>query len=94
MDAPRFDVLGIGNAIVDVVAPVPEAFLSKHGMHKGSMTLIDPATADTLYAAMPPGQESSGGSAAHTSAVAAASPISARSPPISWGMPSGATSQP
>ncbi len=72
MDAPRFDILGIGNAIVDVVAPVPEAFLSKHGMHKGSMTLIDPATADTLYAAMPPGQESSGGSAANTCAVAAA----------------------
>ena len=72
MDAPRFDILGIGNAIVDVVAPVPEAFISKHDMRKGSMTLIDPATADALYAAMPPGQESSGGSAANTCAVAAA----------------------
>ncbi len=71
-DPARFDVLGIGNAIVDVVAPVSEAFVSKHGMHKGSMTLIDPVTADALYAAMPPGQESSGGSAANTCAVAAA----------------------
>ncbi len=73
MDAPKFDILGIGNAIVDVVAPVTEAFISKHDMRKGSMTLIDPATADALYAAMPPGQESSGGSAANTCAVAAAS---------------------
>ncbi len=72
MDAPHFDILGIGNAIVDVVSPVPEAFLSKRGMHKGSMTLIDPATAEALYADMPPGQESSGGSAANTCAAAAA----------------------
>ena len=72
MDAPRFDILGIGNAIVDVVSPVPEAFLSKHSMHKGSMALIDSATADALYAAMPPGKESSGGSAANTCAVASA----------------------
>ncbi len=68
---PRFDILGIGNAIVDVVAPVPETFLSRHDMHKGSMALIDTAAADRIYAAMPPGQESSGGSAANTCAVAA-----------------------
>ena len=72
MDAPRFDILGIGNAIVDVVAPVPDAFITKHDMRKGGMTLIDPALADALYAAMPPGQESSGGSAANTCAVASA----------------------
>ena len=69
--APRFDVLAIGNAIVDVVAPVDEAFLQSQAMTKGAMALIDAAAADTLYAAMPPGQESSGGSAANTAAVAA-----------------------
>jgi sugar/nucleoside kinase (ribokinase family) len=68
---PRFDLLGIGNAIVDVVAPVPEAFITRHAMRKGSMTLIDAASAERIYAAMPPGQESSGGSAANTCAVAA-----------------------
>lgn len=69
--APRYDILGIGNAIVDVVAPAPDSFLSKHDMQKGGMSLIDTAAADALYAAMPPGQESSGGSAANTCAVAA-----------------------
>jgi sugar/nucleoside kinase (ribokinase family) len=68
---PRFDILGIGNAIVDVVAPVPDAFLSRHDMHKGAMALIDAETADRLYASMPPAQESSGGSVANTCAVAA-----------------------
>jgi fructokinase len=69
--APRFDVLAIGNAIVDVVAPADDAFLARHAMSKGGMALIDAAAADALYAAMPPGQESSGGSAANTAAVAA-----------------------
>src|SRR5579864_7801364 len=68
----RFDILGIGNAIVDVVAQADDTFLSRHDMRKGSMTLIDADAADTLYGAMPPGQESSGGSAANTCAVAAA----------------------
>lgn len=72
MDGATYDILGIGNAIVDVVAPVPEAFLSKHDMHKGSMALIDTATADRLYEDMPAAGESSGGSAANTCAVAAA----------------------
>jgi fructokinase len=67
-----FDILGIGNAIVDVVAQADDTFLSRHDMRKGSMTLIDADVAETLYAAMPPGQESSGGSAANTCAVAAA----------------------
>ena len=71
MSTPKYDVLGIGNAIVDVVAPVDEAFLSRHDMHKGAMALIDTATADALYAAMPPAAETSGGSAANTCAVAA-----------------------
>jgi fructokinase len=69
---PRFDIVGIGNAIVDVVSPAGHDFLSRHDMHPGSMALIDAARADALYAAMPPGQESSGGSAANTCAVAAA----------------------
>lgn len=67
----RFDILGIGNAMVDVVAPVDEAFLSRHAMHKGAMALIDTDTAERLYAAMPAGQETSGGSAGNTCAVAA-----------------------
>ncbi|HEY4041627.1 MAG TPA: adenosine kinase [Rhodopila sp.] len=66
-----YDILGIGNAIVDVVARSDDAFLSRHDMHKGAMILIDAATADKIYDAMPPGQESSGGSAANTCAVAA-----------------------
>ena len=69
--APEYDILGIGNAIVDVVSPADEAFLSKHDMRKGGMALIGAEQADALYAAMPPGQESSGGSAANTCAVAA-----------------------
>jgi sugar/nucleoside kinase (ribokinase family) len=67
-----FDILGIGNAIVDVVSPAEPSFLSKHDMHPGSMTLIDADRADSLYHAMPPGAETSGGSAANTCAVAAA----------------------
>ena len=69
---PRLDILGIGNAIVDVVAPVHEAFLARHAMRKGAMALVDAATAERLYNDMPAGQESSGGSAANTCAVAAA----------------------
>lgn len=68
---PRFDILGIGNAIVDVVARTDDAFLSRHDMHKGAMMLVDAVAAHTIYAAMPPGMESSGGSAANTCAVAA-----------------------
>ena len=72
MNTAKFDIVGIGNAIVDVVAPADQAFLSRHGMHPGGMALIDAERAEVLYAAMPPGQESSGGSAANTCAVAAA----------------------
>ena len=70
--ATRFDIIGIGNAIVDVVARIDEAFLSRHVMRKGSMTLIDAEQAERLYASMPAGEESSGGSAANTCAAAAA----------------------
>jgi fructokinase len=71
MTEPTYDILGIGNAIVDVVARAEDTFLSRHDMHKGAMILIDAPTADSIYAAMPPGQESSGGSVANTCAVAA-----------------------
>ena len=66
-----FDILGIGNAIVDVVTRAEDQFLSRHDMHKGAMILVDAARAEAIYGAMPPGQESSGGSAANTCAVAA-----------------------
>ena len=68
---PRHDILGIGNAIVDVVAPTGEAFLSRHDLRKGGMALISAERAEALYGAMPPGRESSGGSVANTCAVAA-----------------------
>ena len=67
-----FDILGIGNAIVDVVARADNTFLSRHDMRKGAMILVDAEQADAIYAAMPPGEESSGGSAGNTCAVAAA----------------------
>jgi fructokinase len=71
MTEPTYDILGIGNAIVDVVSATDDQFLSKHDMHKGAMQLIDASAADALYAAMPAGKESSGGSVANSCAVAA-----------------------
>lgn len=68
MSAARFDVLGIGNAIVDVLAPADEAFLAREDLVKGSMTLIDAARAEALYGRMNAGVEASGGSAANTMA--------------------------
>src|SRR6478672_2952835 len=66
MTAARYDVLGIGNAIVDVIARAEDDFLVKQGMQKGTMALIDEARAQAIYAAMGPAVESSGGSAANT----------------------------
>ena len=66
MAAPRFDVLGIGNAIVDVIARADDDFLVAQGMHKGAMALIDEKRAKAIYQAMGPATESSGGSAANT----------------------------
>ena len=68
MQQARLDVVGIGNAIVDVISTVDDPFISTHGLNKGAMTLIDTETADQLYGAMPPGTEMSGGSAANTMA--------------------------
>ena len=68
----RLDVLGIGNAIVDVLARADDRFLVNHGMVKGTMRLIDAEAAEGLYDAMGPGVEVSGGSAANTIAGLAA----------------------
>jgi sugar/nucleoside kinase (ribokinase family) len=61
-----FDVVGIGNALVDVLSHETDEFVDANGLVKGSMTLIDTERADELYAAMGPGIEASGGSAANT----------------------------
>ncbi len=68
MNSAAIDVVGIGNAIVDVIAHADESFLAKQGFAKGSMTLIDADRAESLYAAMGPAIESSGGSAGNTMA--------------------------
>ena len=64
----QYDVAGLGNAIVDVIAPADDAFLLEHNIAKGVMTLIDEFRADQLYRAMPRAQEIAGGSAANTMA--------------------------
>ncbi len=66
MTSARYDVLGIGNAIVDVLARSEEDFLLKQGMRKGGMALIDEPRAQAIYDAMGPAVEMSGGSAANT----------------------------
>lgn len=63
-----FDVVGIGNAIVDVIAHADETFLQRNDLAKGAMTLIDAPRAETLYGRMASAIESSGGSAANTMA--------------------------
>jgi sugar/nucleoside kinase (ribokinase family) len=60
------DVVGIGNAIVDVLAQADDSFLETHQLAKGAMTIIDTPTAEKLYDAMGPAIEASGGSAANT----------------------------
>jgi sugar/nucleoside kinase (ribokinase family) len=56
------DVVGIGNALVDVLTHEDDAFLEAHGLVKGAMTLVDTERAEELYTAMGPGIEMSGGS--------------------------------
>ena len=62
----KYDVLGIGNAIFDVLVRTDEKFLADHGMTKGGMALIDEARAAAIYRDMGPATEMSGGSAANT----------------------------
>lgn len=66
MTSAKYDVLGIGNAIFDVLAQTDDAFLATHGMTKGGMALIDEGRALAVYEAMGPAIEISGGSAANT----------------------------
>src|SRR6202795_1106173 len=66
MAEAKYDVLGIGNAIFDVLVQTDEGFLSRHGMTKGGMALIDEARALSIYGDMGPATEISGGSSANT----------------------------
>jgi len=66
MTATRYDVVAIGNAIVDILASADDAFLAARSLPKGRMVLIDEAQADALYDQMGPAVEASGGSAANT----------------------------
>jgi len=71
MTQTDIDVIGIGNAIVDVLSQTDDDFLNENGLAKGAMTLIDADQAEGLYAKMGPGVEVSGGSAANTIACLA-----------------------
>ena len=66
MTETRYDVLGIGNAIVDVIAPTDDNFLAAHHLNKGAMTLIEEGRAEALFHAMGPAEIISGGCAANT----------------------------
>lgn len=72
MSEPKFGVVAVGNALLDVLSNATEAFIAeqkeKHGMEKGSMTLIEETRAVELYTMMGAGTETSGGSAANTMA--------------------------
>lgn len=72
MTEPSTDVIAIGNAIVDVMAPCDDALIERFGLVRGGMTLVDTARAHELYEAMGPAREISGGSAANTLAGLAA----------------------
>ena len=72
MPEPTTDVIAIGNAIVDVMAPCEDALIDRLGLVRGGMTLVDTAQAHALYEAMGPAREISGGSAANTLAGLAA----------------------
>jgi sugar/nucleoside kinase (ribokinase family) len=66
MSEATLDVVGIGNAIIDLLAHAEDEFLVEHSLAKGAMTLIDEATAERLYGAMGPATRASGGSAGNT----------------------------
>ncbi|MDH5723404.1 MAG: adenosine kinase [Alphaproteobacteria bacterium] len=72
MSEPKYGVVAVGNALVDVISQVSEEFITeqneKHGMEKGAMTLVEESRAIELYSLMPQGMETSGGSAANTMA--------------------------
>ncbi len=66
MAAPSYDVVGIGNAIVDVLARADDALVQRQGLVKGTMALVDAVRAEAIYATMPAAVEKSGGSVANT----------------------------
>ena len=66
MTEAKYDVVGLGNAIVDVISQADDDFLIRESIAKGGMTLIDEERAEALYQTMPSAIESSGGSAANT----------------------------
>ena len=72
MNEPRYDVIAIGNAIVDVMAPCADELIEELQLARGGMTLVDTERAHELYDAMGPAREVSGGSAANTLAGLAA----------------------
>lgn len=92
------DVIGIGNAIVDVLASVDDALLERYELTKGAMTLVDEPTAQALHRALPETVGCSGGSAANTMAgvasLGAVRPTSGRSGTTTSGPSSGTTSAP
>ena len=71
MTETKFDVVGIGNAIVDVLSNSDDDFIEKHNLIKSSMTIVDAETAERLYGFMDSNMEVSGGSAANTIACIA-----------------------
>jgi sugar/nucleoside kinase (ribokinase family) len=66
MTEADFDVVGIGNALVDVISSVDDAFVEAHGFPHGATTMVDLDRAEAVYADLPPAQEISGGSCANT----------------------------
>jgi sugar/nucleoside kinase (ribokinase family) len=72
MSEAKYGVVAVGNALVDVISEVSDAFIeeqsAEHGMEKGAMTLVEEVRAVDLYTKMPQGTETSGGSAANTMA--------------------------
>ncbi len=68
MTDTQFDVLTVGNAIVDIIARAEDDYLARENINKGAMNLIDADRAEHLYAAMGPALEASGGSAGNTAA--------------------------
>lgn len=70
MTRPRYDIIAIGNAVVDVIASCTDELIEELGLNRGGMTLVDAEGARTLYAAMGQAREVSGGSAANTLAGA------------------------
>src|SRR3954466_12801085 len=78
--AEMIDVVAIGNALVDVLSHESDEFIADQGMVKGTMALIDTERAESLYAAMNPAVEISGGSAANT--TVGLPPLGSPRPPL------------